>query len=150
MQPVLSEITGMRSLAMLSRRGPRSTLSDPSRLRPEVVPPSLRQAPAGAWQRLMFWLLAPAPGDAAPPPSRLPAVREDFLAALRDVPGDAAQALRARVGSAHSLRDLWHLRPELYRVVAIAHSEHQAAQRVDALNRHFPTRAPRSQFAPLG
>ena len=132
---------------MLSRRGPRSTLSDPSRLRAEVRPPSLRHAPAGFWHRLMFWLLAPAPGDAAPPPSRLPAVRAEFIAALGDVPGDAAQTLRGRIASAHSLRDLWHLRPELYRVVAVAHSESQAATRLDALNHHFPTRAPRPQFA---
>jgi hypothetical protein len=33
--------------------------------------------------------------------------------------------------------------------VGVAHSQFEAQARVDLLNRHFPTRAPRSQFAPL-
>jgi hypothetical protein len=146
----VSDITGMRHLSMLSRRGPRSTLSDASRLRAPAGPPPLRQAPAHGWQRLMFWLLAPAPGEAAPPVNRLPAVRQDFLACLADVSGETAGTLRERIAAAHSLRELWHLRAEVYRVVALAHSQALAGERVDALSRHFPTRTPRSAFAPLG
>jgi hypothetical protein len=145
----VSDITAMRSLPFLHRRGFRSTLSDPSSLRVEVCPPSLRMAPASTWQRLMFWLVAPAPQDCAPPLNRLPAVRDDFLHRLADVRLDGAQALRLRVDSARSLRELWHLRTEVYRLVALQHSQAEAEQRLAALNHHFPTRAPRSGFAAL-
>jgi hypothetical protein len=128
----------------------RTTLADPSSLRTEVVPPSLRCAPdGGAWQRLMFWLLAPAPHEAAPPPSRLPKVRMDFLATLADIEGPEADELRQRIEDTRTLRELWHLRAELFRLVGVAHSQWQAEQRLDLLNCHFPTRAPRSQFAVL-
>lgn len=127
-----------------------STLSAPLSSRIEVRPPSLRQAPIGSvWQRLMFWLMAPAPVDAAPPVNRLPMVRADFLRCLVDVDTAAALPLQQRIDVARSLRDLWHLRAEVYRLVAVAHSQTEAEQRVASLNRHFPTRAPRSQFAPL-
>lgn len=128
----------------------RSTLCDPSSLRVEVCPPSLRCAPEGnAWQRLMFWLMAPAPQDTAPPVNRLPQVRTEFLATLADIEGEDAEALRRRIHDTRSLRELWHTRAEVYRVVGVAHNQTQAEDRLSLLNRHFPTRAPRSQFAPL-
>lgn len=128
---------------------PPTTLSGASSLRMEVVPPSLRCAPGAsesAWQRLLFWLMSPAPQQ-APPLNRLPAVRTEFLATLADIESAAAERLRERINEARSLRELWHARAEIYRVVGIAHTQHQAEQRVGLLNRHFPTRAPRSQFA---
>jgi hypothetical protein len=97
----------------------------------------------------LFWLIAPAPRDAAPPLNRLPAVRREFLDTLADVSGDEADALRQRIGLCHSLRELWHVRAEIFRLVGVAHSQAEADHRLGRLNRHFPTRAPRSQFAPL-
>jgi hypothetical protein len=147
---IVSEITStMRSPFLFNRWGRRSTLLDPSSFRVEVCPPSLRQAPASAWQRLLFWLMAPAPQDAAPPPNRLPGVRGEFNAVLADIDSHEAQQLRYRIDQAHSLRELWHLRAETYRVVGLAHTQTQAEERLARLNRHFPTRAPRSQLAPL-
>jgi hypothetical protein len=145
----VSDITAMRSLPFSRRRGFRSTLSDTSSLRVEVCPPSLRHAPASPWQRLMCWLVAPATQDCAPPLNRLPAVRDDFLDRLADVQVEGAQALRLRVDSARSLRELWHLRTEVYRLVALQYSQGEAEQRLALLNHHFPTRAPRSGFAVL-
>lgn len=124
-----------------------STLQTPSAFRLEVRPPSLRHAPASGWQRLMFWLLAPAPQDAAPPLNRLPGVRTEFLQALADIDDGDAEALRWRIHRAASLRELWHLRSEVFSAVGRAHSEALAEQRLTQLNRHFPTRAPRSQFS---
>ncbi len=95
----------------------------------------------------MFWLLAPAPQDSAPPLNRLPAVRQEFLATVADIHTEGAQSLRIRIQTARSLRDLWHLRSEVFSIVGVAHSESQAETRVTELNRHFPTKAPRSQFA---
>lgn len=139
------------SLSRLSPWSRRSTtLADPSSLRVEVCPPSLRCTPEGnAWQRVMFWLMAPAPQDSAPPVNRLPGVRTEFLATLSDIDGGEVDALRQRINNCRSLRELWHVRAELYRVVGVAHSQAQAEQRLTLLNRHFPTRAPRSQFATL-
>lgn len=140
----------LRTLSPLSRWSRRSTLCDPSSLRVEVCPPSLRCAPEGnAWHRLMFWLLAPAPHETAPPVQRLPGVRMEFLATLTDIDSDDAEALRRRISEARSLRELWHTRADVYRIVGVAHSQGQADDRVNLLNRHFPTRAPRSQFAAL-
>jgi hypothetical protein len=140
----------MKTLSLsLPRWSRRSTLLGNSGLRVECAPPSLQHLPGGLWQRLMFWLLAPAPGDASPPLNRLPAVRTDFLAALADVPGDEAEDTRWALQHARSLRELWHLRTDVFRLVAVATSQAEAEQRLLLLNRHFPTRAPRSQFGAL-
>ncbi len=139
----------MRPLSIFSRWSRRSTLLDPSSLRVEVCPPSLRHAPGSTWQRLLFWMMAPAPMDSAPPLNRLPVVRQEFLGVLQDIDSDDADRLRWRIDQARSLRELWHLRADAFRVVGVAHSQTEAEQRVTVLNRHFPTRAPRSQFAAL-
>jgi hypothetical protein len=149
-----AEVTAMNTphifLSRRTRWTPSPTLIEgPSSLRFEVRPPSLRQAPVSLLSRIWFWLAAPAPQDSAPPSNRLPAVRDDFLAALFDVHSAAAGELLQRIRLARSLRELWHLRADVYRLVAVQHSQGEAEARLAGLNRHFPTRAPRSGFAPL-
>ncbi len=145
----------LQSLRLLTRRPaalwgrPTTTLSPHSGLRAEVPPPSMRCAPASNWERLLFWLMAPAPQDAAPPLNRLPGVRVEFLKTLADITGEEADDLRQRIAQCHSLRELWHARAEVFRLVGVAHSQAEADHRLTQLNRHFPIRAPRSQFAPL-
>ena len=139
----------MNAFRFLHRWSRRSTPAATSSLRMEVCPPSLRQAPDSGWQRMMFWLLAPSPQDAAPPSNRLPTVRLEFMATLADIDSDDADTMRSRIRGTHSLRELWHLRAEIYRVVGVAHRQSEAETRVALLNRHFPTRAPRSQFGGL-
>jgi hypothetical protein len=114
-----------------------------------VAPPSLRHEGDGAWQRLMCWLLAPAPDQPRHPVNRLPGVRAEFTEALADIPGDDAENLRGRIRHARSLRELWHLRADVYRVVGVARSQGVAQERLARLNHHFPARAPRSQFGAL-
>lgn len=141
----------MRSHPLIVQRWARPTqpAEGPSSLRHEARPPSLRQAPDSFWRRALFWLVAPAPQDAAPPVGRLPAIRDDFITALRDLGGDDAAGLRWRIQQSRSLRELWHLRAEVYRMVAVQHSQAEAELRLVDLNQHFPTRAPRSGFMPL-
>lgn len=127
---------------------PRSTLNTPSAFRVEVRPPSLRHVPATLGQRLLFWLMAPAPQEAAPPVNRLPGVKRDFLACLDDIALPQADRLRAAIDGARSLRELWHLRAEVYNTVGRAHSEFEAERRLERLNRHFPTRTPRTGMSP--
>jgi hypothetical protein len=147
-----SDIPSMKPFAILFRhttRSTRSTLGTSRLTRFEVPPPSLRHAPQSLWQRAMFWLLAPAPGDTSPPLNRLPAVRDEFRRAIHDIKDEARYGLVMRVAQARSLRELWHMRIDVYNLVALHHSEFEASQRLALLNRHFPTRAPRSGFAPL-
>ena len=139
----------IRSLPLFPRWARRTTLLDTSALRVQCGPPSLRHAPGSLWQQLMLWLMAPAPRDAAPPLNRLANVRTDFMASVADICTDEADRIRLRIHEARTLRELWHVRAELYRVVAVTHSQTQAEQRLLLLNRHFPTRAPRSQLASL-
>lgn len=148
----LAEVTCMQTPNFLLNRWARtnpSPIEGPSSLRFEVRPPSLRQAPDSLLRRIWFWLAAPAPQEAAPPTNRLPSVRDEFQAALFDVRASAAADLQHRIRLARSLRELWHLRADVYRLVAVQHSQAEAEARLAELNRHFPTRAPRSGFAPL-
>lgn len=141
----MSDITVMLSLLPLRKR--QSRLPAPSTLgssRIEVCPPSLRQAPESLGERIVFWLTAPSPLEAAPPPSRMPAVREDFSACVLDLHGAEAGDVLARIARAHTLRELWHLRTEVHRVVALERGERVAGERIAQLNRHFPTRAARA------
>ena len=48
-----------------------------------------------------------------------------------------------------SLRELWHLRAEVFSLVSLQHSQHAADTRLAQLNRHFPSRSPRSGFGAL-
>lgn len=149
----------LHSFHLFNRRSPTlwgrpsTTLSANAHqgLRSKVPPPSLRCAPepGSVWNRLIFWLIAPAPQEAAPPVNRLPAVRLEFLTALADIGGDEADAMRLRIGNCRSLRELWHARSEMFRLIGVAHDQTEADARLARLNRHFPTRAPRSQFASL-
>ena len=118
-----------------------------SRLRSEVKPPSLRCAPESGWHRFMFWMLAPAPLDAAPPLSRLPVVRADFQACLEGSSGDEAQSLTQRIDRARSLRELWHLRAPLFGYLARTYSQSEADQRMQRLNRHFNGRGSRAPLS---
>jgi hypothetical protein len=94
--------------------------------------------------------MAPAPLQASPPSNRLPPVRQEFLDALGDLPlNEPVLALNERIAKARSLRDLWHLRTEVFHLVSLHHSQGEADFRLLHLNRHFPTRTPRSGFTPL-
>ena len=129
--------------------------------RTEVCPPALLQAagaPLPGWRAgLREWLSTGwhAPSRGATDPARQPGrervhgVRDEFVEALHDLPAQPCALLQERIRAARSLRDLWHLRPEVFRLVALHYSQAEAQVRLDRLNRHFPTRAPRSGFAPL-
>ena len=144
-------------LQRLRRPDPRASAPH----RTEVCPPALLHA-AGAsvpgWRAgLREWLStgwhAPGrdPADLArlPGRERVQRVRDEFVETLHDLTSQPAALLQERIRLARSLRDLWHLRPEVFRLVALHHSQAEAQLRLDRLNRHFPTRAPRSGFAPL-
>ena len=65
---------------------------------------------------------------------------------MRGTRGGDVQGLRRRIECAHSLRDLWHLRSEVFCTLGVALSQSQAEARRAQLNRHVPTRAPRTRW----
>lgn len=126
-----------------------STLPRPitrAETRVEVCPPE-RRRPGPWWQRLQRWARSEWPTTR--PDDGLDPIRHEFAQAVADLRGPAADAVVDRVDAARSLRELWHLRAEVFRLVALQHSQHEADGRLAQLNRHFPTRAPRSGFGTL-
>jgi hypothetical protein len=88
-----------------------------------------------AWRQIasvLGWRSDPAPGhrDAR-------AVGAVLVACLADLPAIDTSALRQVLVHAGSLAELWHLRPEVYRVLALHHSQAEAEQRLAATNRLF-------------
>lgn len=138
----------------LSRRAAAPSSSQ-MHSRVEVVPPELWPSSLSLRGRFRRWrdglLRQAAPWLPASlrPVDRLARVKDEFRACLGDVPGVAAIDLAGRIERARSLRELWHLRTSLYGEVAVALSQGQAEQRLAQLNRHFPTRTPRSGLMPL-
>lgn len=128
-----------------------STLSRSSRHRLEICPPERRCGPRPWWRRLHDWARAswPAPAGDTSADSPLANARRDFADALTDLAGERADELLDRVDAARSLRELWHLRTEVFSLVSLQHSQVEADLRLARLNRHFPARAPRSGFGTL-
>lgn len=117
------------ALLQLVRRPPVPVAPVSSTLRGDVCPPTL------ALETRLF--------------AHLPQVKGEFCAELDDLRSQQAGFLMARIGAAGSMRELWHLRSDLYSAVARHHSQDEAERRLARLNRHFPTRSPRSGFLPL-
>ncbi len=68
---------------------------------------------------------------------------------VADLKIPAAAGLLDRIEYAKSMRELWHLRAEVFALVSLELSQIEADRRLAMLNRHFPTRAPRSGFVGL-
>jgi hypothetical protein len=142
--------------ALMHRLQLRLRRIEPAR-RTEVCPPALlRRAGLAApgWRGgLKAWLgtgwNAAAPTRVRPAPAGLREVRDEFVQELADIRTQQAGLLLERIRIARSLRELWHLRPEVFGMVALCHSQAEAQTRLERLNRHFPTRSPRSGFGAL-
>ena len=57
---------------------------------------------------------------------------------------DNGALLRSRIEMSRSLRELWHLRADVFEIVAENRGEGEAKARVAALNHHFPEGPARS------
>lgn len=123
-----------------------------------VCPPKPhRPLRAGQWREWLTGipdtrLPADSPAAAAPARSdtRLTNVRSEFIDALGDIPGHAADDTVAQIYAAASMHELWHLRLDVFNLVSCHHDQAEADHRLSQLNRHFPTRSPRSGFGALG
>ncbi len=140
-------------LTSLQERRPPASRTRPARL--EICPPQ-RSFASQAWlSRVRSWLSAgwngtPIQEDGVADRSLvLAAARQDFFQSVVDLTLPAAGKLLDRIEFARTMRDLWHLRAEVFALVSLERSQQEADRRLALLNRHFPTRAPRSGFGGL-
>lgn len=132
---------------------PTGARTRPARL--EICPPQ-RGRTVGDWKaRVKQWLTAGWPGNPGPDTQShdaslaLADARRDFFAAVADLELPAAAALLDRIEFARSLRELWHLRAEVFALVSLERSQLEADRRLAKLNAHFPSRSARSGFGGL-
>jgi hypothetical protein len=134
----------------------RSRLPASAGSRIESCPPARGETRPSWKQRVRAWLSQALAGTGAPTKPTEPTgatplvlVRLEFATCLDDIHTRHADDLLQRIRRARSLRDLWHLRTDVFNVVSHHAGQHEARTRLARLNRHFPSRAPRSSFAPL-
>jgi hypothetical protein len=135
------------------RRRPRVEASGPVRI--AICPPALLRSAPSVRQGFMAWLVPGWHDSSLSTPAReiqraprgvtpLWAVRLEFMRALHGIRTQQAGQLLDRISQARSLRELWHLRIEVFDLVAHHRDQAEAHTRLAALNRHFPARAPRT------
>jgi len=133
----------------------RRTVCPPS----EAGPGSRRSWVASAWFGHWLgtgWTSHPFEGDSGAETRELSQrqVRElvearmAFIAVLADVETPAANEVAKRIRVARSMRELWHIRPQLFDQIALQFSQHEAERRLEPLNARFPHRSSRSSFMP--
>ena len=141
-QPSQAEIQTM-STALLHRLLHRKPAA-PTTLRMNVCPPDVCPKSDSLWSATLRWLVG---GDTeAVPALRTPLekARSEFVAAMAGLIEDDPNALLKRAQHARSLRELWHLRSELYTMIARRVSQKEADRRLSRVNQYFPTRAQRT------
>ena len=143
MFPAASSDEASMSSSSLIRRLLRRRSSAPSTLptsRVEVRPPALWGQAESVW--MSFWHWIRDDGRAEPLRLRkLDEARQDFVDAMDGLDSAAANDLCQRASHARSLRELWHLRPELYSVISRQLNQAEADRRLAHVNRHFPVGA---------
>ena len=75
------------------------------------------------------------------PATGLRKVKSEFNSAMWDLQSLRANQVRALVEQARSLRELWHLRADVFRVISVHRGQIEAQVRLDALDGHFPVRS---------
>jgi len=124
----------------------------PSRLssRIEVCPPKTWPSSLTLLGRAQRWLNRGNPWAPEPsrPVNRLGRVKDEFQRGLDGLGVEHVAALLDQIERARSLRELWHLRPPLYGVLAVHLDQAEADRRLAEINRHFPTRVPRRSVHP--
>jgi hypothetical protein len=120
----------------------------PTTLRMNVCPPDVAPRRDSLWTATLRWLVG---GDVEVVPALrtpLERARTEFVAALAGLEEVDHHGLLKRAQHARSLRELWHLRSELYTLIARRVSQDEADARLARVNQHFPTRAQRSSAPP--
>jgi hypothetical protein len=114
--------------------------------RAQVTPPDLfARSPSTlvAWLRqgwAWLWDMEDLPRKPAPT-TGLAQARTEFHSAIWDLQSLKANQLREQIGAARSLRELWHLRADVFKLISVHRGQAEAQSRIDVLDSHFPVRA---------
>ncbi|WP_152606328.1 hypothetical protein [Aquabacterium sp. NJ1] len=114
--------------------------------RAQVVPPSLFSRSRPVWKAWLsgfwcwLWDMDELPRTPAPA-TGLRKVKSEFNSAMWDLQSMRANQVRSLVEQARSLRELWHLRADVFRVISVHRGQIEAQLRLDALDSHFPVRS---------
>lgn len=116
-----------------------------SSFRKEVKPPSLFARTEPQWRRWLatawHWLWDDQDLEEHPRVLQgLSHVRTEFLSVVWDLQSYAATNTRESINQARSLRELWHLRGDVFSVIAVHRGQAEAYRRLESLNQHFPVR----------
>ena len=134
----LTDVAGMKAPRLFRRIfGSAPAPQAPQASRTAIRPPDVWGQAEPVWKTLWSWIR----GSQEPIQHRkltLDDARRDFAGALSDLITEDACDLRRRGQSARSLRELWHLRADLYSMVARYRSQGEADRRLQLVNRHFP------------
>ena len=123
-------------------------LAAPTTQRMNVCPPDVCPQSESLWSATLRWLVG---GNVEVVPALrtpLERARSAFVAAMDGLHEFDHLDLRRRAQHARSLRELWHLRSELYTLIARRVSQFEADARLARVNQHFPTRAQRTSTPP--
>lgn len=120
----------------------------PTTLRMNVCPPDVCPARESLWTTTLRWLVGDDVESVPALRTPLERARAEFIGAIGSLADLDASCLRSRAGHARSLRELWHLRSELYTLIARRASQQEADRRLARVNVHFPTRAHRASVLP--
>jgi hypothetical protein len=116
-----------------------------SERRTQVAPPDLFARSPSTWRAWVsnawawLWDLEEVPRRAAPT-TGLGKARTEFHSAIWDLQSLKANQLREQVTNARSLRELWHLRADVFKLISMHRGQAEAQLRLDVLNGHFPVR----------
>jgi len=92
----------------------------------------------GAWNWLWDNAEKPRPQPSA---NNLRAIKTEFVASLWDLQSLRANQVRDQIETSRSLRELWHLRADVFKVISTHRGQIEAQLRLDALDSHFPVKA---------
>ena len=89
--------------------------------------------------------------DSSPPPRlHLSDVRRQLVDALHDCDDRVSQRVAYEIQIASSAQDLWLLRTDIHRCIALAHSQGEASARIDPITASFMGWLPPHQLASAG
>jgi hypothetical protein len=129
---------------LLHRKPPTSQLP----VRIDVKPPELWPRRESLWSSMLRWLVGNDTETVPALRTPLDKARAEFVTAMEGLVDLDTSDLLRRAQHARSLRELWHLRSELYTLIARRMSQPEADCRLARVNQHFPTRAARSSAGP--
>ena len=116
----------------------------PMTTRMNVCPPDVCPRSESLWSATLRWLVGGNVEEVPALRTPLEKARGEFVAALDGLTDVDHNGLLKRAQHARSLRELWHLRSELYTLIARRVSQVEADVRLARVNQHFPTRAQRT------